>query len=98
MFGLVTASIVFGLASQDTAEQALAELGMRRAAVQRRRSTSVTRCTRTPRCSSAEPSDERDDAGVVRFHHWGLLDDERVVFEGRRTVLLKRRSHWVASS
>ncbi len=44
------------------------------------------------------PSDERDDAGIVRFHHWGLLDDERVVFEGSRTVLLKRRSHWVTSS
>ena len=27
VFGLVTASIVFGLASQDVAEQALAELG-----------------------------------------------------------------------
>ena len=39
------------------------------------------------------PSD-RPDAGVVRFKHWGMTHDDRLVFEGERTVLVKRRSHW----
>lgn len=94
VFGLLTASIVFGLASQDTAEQALAELGC--GALRFKEPvhvgdtlyayTEVLQCSESP---------DRDDAGVVRFRHWGLLDDEDVVFEGERTVLLKRRSHWV---
>jgi acyl dehydratase len=95
VFGLVTASIVFGLASQDTAEQALAELacgGLRFSGPVHVGDTLYS-YTEVLEC---RPSDERDDAGVVRFHHWGLLDDDRVVFEGRRTVLLKRRSHWSA--
>jgi itaconyl-CoA hydratase len=37
---------------------------------------------------------EQADAGVVRFKHWGVTHDDRVVFEGERTVLLKRREHW----
>ena len=37
---------------------------------------------------------EREDAGIVRFKHWGLKQDETVVFEGEREVLVKRRSHW----
>ena len=37
---------------------------------------------------------DQDDAGVVRFKHWGLKQDETVVFEGEREVLIKRRTHW----
>jgi acyl dehydratase len=97
VFGLVTASIVFGLASQDTAEQALAELGCGglRFSSPVHVGDTLYAYTEVLEC---RPSDERDDAGIARFHHWGLLDDERVVFEGGRTVLLKRRSHWVTSS
>ena len=43
---------------------------------------------------AADPSPDRDDAGVVRFKHWGVTHDDRVVFEGERIVLVKRRSHW----
>ena len=38
---------------------------------------------------------DRDDAGIVQFHHWGVNDKDQIVFEGDRRVLLKRRSHWV---
>ena len=41
---------------------------------------------------------ERDDAGIVRFKHWGLKQDDSVVFEGEREVLIKRRSHWAKES
>jgi acyl dehydratase len=86
---------VFGLSSQDTAEHALAELGCTglrfRAPVHHGDTlyayTEVT---------SVEPAD-RDDAGVVRFRHWGVNHAGTVVFEGARTVLIKRRSHWVST-
>lgn len=95
VFGLLTASLVFGLASQDTAEQALTELacgGLRFSGPVHVGDT-LYAYTEVLEC---RPSDDRDDAGIVRFQHWGLLDDDRVVFEGSRIVLLKRRSHWGA--
>jgi acyl dehydratase len=92
VFGLITASIVFGLSSQDTAEQALAELsctGLRfRSPVHH--GDTLYAYTEVLSTMAAE----RDDAGVVRFRHWGVLHDGRVVFEGVRSVLVKRRSHW----
>ncbi len=92
VFGLVTASMVFGLASQDVAEQALAELGCSalrfRAPVHQ--GDTLYACTKVLEMTAAE----RPDAGVVRFQHWGVTHDERLVFEGQRLVLLKRRSHW----
>lgn len=93
VFGLVTASLVFGLASQDTAEQALAEVGCAglRFSGPVHVGDTLYVYTEVVEC---RPSEERDDAGIVHFHHWGLLDDSDVVFEGHRTVLLKRRSHW----
>jgi len=42
--------------------------------------------------------DDRPDAGIVRFRHWGINQDDRPVFEGERTVLVKRRSHWMRTS
>ena len=93
VFGLVTASIVIGLATQDTAENALAELGLDglrfRAPVYH--GDSLYACTEVLEKRDAE----RDDAGVVRFKHWGLNQKAAIVFEGERTVLVKRRSHWI---
>ena len=96
VFGLVTASLVFGLASQDTAEQALAELGCSgiRFTGPVHVGDTLYAYTEVIDCRASE---QRGDAGIVEFHHWGLLDDERLVFEGTRSVLLKRRSHWVAA-
>jgi acyl dehydratase len=93
VFGLVTASMVIGLASQDTGENALAEMGLDnmrfRAPVHHGDTlyalTEVLDVTNAP---------EHEDAGLVRFKHWGMTHDDRLVFEGERTVLLKRRSHW----
>lgn len=93
VFGLVTASLVFGLASEDTAEHALAELGCSGLRFSGPVHVGDTLYAYTT-VVDCRPSEHRVDAGVVEFRHWGLLDDERVVFEGNRTVLLKRRSHW----
>jgi acyl dehydratase len=92
VFGLVTGSIVIGLATQDVAENALAELGL-----DGLRFTAPVFHGDTLWAYSEvlEKSDsERDDAGIVVFRHHGYNQDEVKVFEGERRVLLKRRSFW----
>ena len=93
VFGLLTASLVFGLAAPDTSEQAIAELGCTalrfRAPVHH--GDTVEAFTEV---LETTPSLDRDDAGVVRFKHWGRRHDNVIVFEGERTVLIKRKQHW----
>jgi len=91
-FGGVTLSLIIGLATQDTAENALAELGLDKI----RFSAPVFHGDTLYAFSevlASEPAD-RPDAGIVTFRHWGVNQDEKVVFEGERRVLIKRRSHW----
>ena len=92
VFGGVTAAMVIGLAMQDTGEQALTELGLTGI---RFRIPVHHGDTLYAFSTVLEKTDsDRDDAGVVRFHHRGLNQEGKVVFEGERTVLIKRRSHW----
>ncbi|WP_216892812.1 MaoC family dehydratase [Nocardia alni] len=92
VFGLITASLTLGLTSQDTAENALAEIGLDgirfRAGVFH--GDTIYAYTQV---LAVEPAD-RPDAGIVEFQHWGATADTRIVFECRRKVLIKRRSHW----
>ena len=92
-FGGVTISLVLGLAAQDTAENALAELSLDNI----RLSKPVFHGDTLYAYSQVVDKNdgERDDAGVVAFHHWGVNEKDQVVFEGDRRVLIKRRSHWV---
>ncbi len=92
VFGGVTAAMVVGLAMQDTGEQALAELSMTgvRFKVSVHHGDTLYAFTEV-----LEKRDtDRADAGIVRFAHRGLNQHGKVVFEGERTVLVKRRSHW----
>jgi len=92
VFGLVTGSIVVGLATQDTAENALAELGL-----DELRFTSPVFHGDTLYAASEVVETggaDREDAGIVVFRHHGYNQDGKKVFEGKRRVLLKRRSHW----
>jgi itaconyl-CoA hydratase len=87
-FGGVVASVVYGLASQDTAEQAIQELGCD--------SIRFPRPTRTGDTLRAESevldTQARDPAsGEVRFRHRGINQDGTVVCEIERRVLLRRR-------
>jgi len=91
-FGGVTLSLIIGLAAQDTAENALAELSLDNI----RFSAPVFHGDTLYAFSevlASGPAD-RPDAGIVTFRHWGVNQDEKVVFEGERRVLIKRRSHW----
>lgn len=91
-FGGVNFSMVLGLAAQDCIENALAELGLDNI----RLSRAVTHGDTLYACSEVlEKRDaDRDDAGIVRFRHYGFNQDDEQVAEVERTVLLKRRSHW----
>jgi len=89
VFGGITASIVIGLAAQDTAEHTRRELGMD----QVRFLAPVFHGDTLYAYSEvivAEDSDE-PDAGRVTFRHYGVNQRDQVVFEGDRTLLVARR-------
>lgn len=92
VFGGVTAAMVIGLAMQDTGEQALAELGLSgiRFRVPVHHGDTLYAFSEVLETRDSD----RADAGVVRFGHRGVNQEGKVVFEGERTVLIKRRSHW----
>ena len=91
-FGGVNIAMFIGLASQDTAENAITELGMDKIRLQGPvfHGDTLTAYTEVLEVKPAE----REDAGIVRFKHYGTKQDGSLVFEGERTVLVKRRSHW----
>ena len=91
-FGGVTASLIVGMASQDTSENSLAELGLTgiRFVVPVFHGDTLYAYTEV----LAKNDAGRDDAGEVVFRHWGVNQDDKVVFEGERRVLVKKRSHW----
>ncbi|WP_037064218.1 MaoC family dehydratase [Pseudonocardia acaciae] len=92
VFGGVTASLVIGLASQDTGENALAELGMTEVRFRKPVFHGDTLYATTEVLATSDA--DRPDAGVVTFAHTGHNQNDEVVFTARRTVLLKRASHW----
>ena len=93
-FGGVTASLIVGMASQDTSENSLAELGMTNIRFKVPVFHGDTLYAYTEVLAKTEVG--RGDAGEVLFHHWGVNQDDKVVFEGDRRVLVKKRSHWGA--
>ncbi len=92
VFGLITGSMVIGLTTQDTAENALAELSLDALRFTRPVHPGDTLTAYTEVLEVRES--DREDAGIVRFKHWGVNQDDQIVFEGEREVLQKRRSHW----
>jgi itaconyl-CoA hydratase len=89
VFGLVTGSVVIGLATQDTAEHAVAEVGLDGMRFTAPVHHGDTLYAATEVLETAEA--ERPDAGLVRFRHWGVNQRDEVVFEAERTVLVRRR-------
>jgi acyl dehydratase len=91
-FGGVNFSLVLGLSSQDCCENALAELGLDNI----RLSRPVTHGDTLYAYSEVlETQDgDQEDAGVVRFRHFGFNQRDEQVVQLERTALLKRRSHW----
>ncbi len=92
-FGGVTIALIIGLAAQDTAENALAELSLDKIRLTHPVFHGDTLYAYSKVVDKHDA--ERDDAGIVEFHHWGVNQDDEIVFEGDRRVLIKRRSHWM---
>jgi acyl dehydratase len=88
-FGGVTASIVIGLASEDTAENAIAELGMDKLRLRTPVVEGDTLYVVTETLDVAAA--DRPDAGVVRFRHVGINQKDEFVCEIERRVLIRRR-------
>ncbi len=95
VFGLVTGSIIIGLATQDVAENALRELGLD----ELRFTAPVFHGDTLYAYSEVLETAESDvpEAGIVVFRHHGYKQDETKVFEGIRRVLIKKRPHQVGS-
>ncbi|HEY5678460.1 MAG TPA: MaoC family dehydratase [Pseudomonadales bacterium] len=93
-FGGVTIAMVIGLTMQDTGENALRELKLDKIRLKAPVFHGDTLYAYTEVLETAEA--DREDAGIVTFRHWGTNQDDKVVFEGERTVMLKRKSHYGA--
>ncbi len=86
--------MVIGLTMQDTGENALRELKLDKIRLKAPVFHGDTLYAYTEVLDTAGA--DRDDAGVVTFKHWGTNQHDKVVFEGERTVLIKRKSHYGA--
>lgn len=91
-YGGVNFSIVLGLASQDTIENALAEIGLDNIKL-RALVTHGDTLYAYSRVLEKRDSD-REDAGIVVFQHWGVNQRDEIVAEIQRTALIKRKSYW----
>jgi len=91
-YGGVNFSLVLGLSSQDTVENALAEVGLNNIKLKNPVFHGDTIYAYS-RVLEKRDSD-RDDAGIVVFQHWGINQDDKLIAEIERTALIKRRSHW----
>ena len=91
-FGGVTISMCIGLAAEDTAENALMELGMDKIRLKAPVHHGDTLYAFTEVLEKTDA--DRTDAGIVRFKHFGINQRDKLVYEGERTVLMKRRSAW----
>ena len=93
VYGGVVLSFVVGLASEDTSENAIAELEMDNG---KHTNPVFHGDTLYAESTVMEKRDaDRADAGVVKFRLVGKKPDGTVVVEIDRTVLVKRKSHYL---
>jgi itaconyl-CoA hydratase len=95
VFGGVTASIVIGLAMQDTGENAIQELGLDKVRFRvpvLHGDTLYAFSEVLGKDDSPEVLHGHKDVGAVHFRHWGINQRGETVFEGVRRVLVKKRS------
>ena len=88
-FGGVTIAMVIGMAMQDTGENAVAELGLDKIRLKApvfHGDTLYAYSEVLEKRRSDQPN-----AGVVVFKHYGVNQKDQVVFEGERTLLVKKK-------
>ncbi len=93
VYGGVVLAFTVGLASEDTSENAIAEVEMDNG---RHTNPVFHGDTIYARSTVLEKRDsDRADAGLVKFKLEGFKPDGTVVVEIDRTVLIKRKSHYL---
>ena len=92
VFGGITISLVIGLSSQETATNSLAELGMDKLRLKKPVLHGDTLYAITEVLETSPSA--REDAGIVRLRHIGVNEKDEIVFEGERSVLMKRCAFW----
>jgi itaconyl-CoA hydratase len=93
VYGGVNFSLVMGLAGQDTGEQVLEECGLDKIRLKHPVLHGDTLYAFTEVLEKRDA--DRPDAGIIRFRHYGINQDDKLIFEGERTALIKRRSAWI---
>ena len=88
-FGGVTISMIVGLAMQDTGENALEELALDKIRLRAPVFHGDTLYAYSEVLEKQES--DREDAGIVTFKHYGVNQKDKLVFEGERTVLIRKR-------
>ena len=91
VYGGINFSLVIGLAAQDTGEQVIEELGMDKIRLRTPVHHGDTLYAFTEVLEKQDT--EQDIAGIIRFKHFGINQHDKLVFEGERTVLIKKRGH-----
>ncbi len=89
VFGGVTISLVIGLSYQDTGEQVIRELSMDNIKLTGPVVHGNTLYAYTEVLSKAVTA---DDAGIVTFRHYGVDQDQNLVFQGDRTALIRKKN------
>jgi acyl dehydratase len=95
VFGGVTASLVIGLAMQDTGEQAVEEAGLDKVRFRVPVMHGDTLYAFTEvlgKNDSDEVCRGHQDVGEIHFKHYGVNQRGETVFEGERKVLIKKRA------
>ena len=87
-FGGVTIAMIIGMSMQDTAENAVRELGMNKI---RLKASVFHGDSLTAYTEVIDKEDQDSKAGVVHFRHWGINQNDDIVFEGERRTLIKKR-------
>jgi itaconyl-CoA hydratase len=90
VYGGISFSMVIGLAAQDTGEQVLEERGMDKIRLRAPVHHGDTLYAFTEVLEKTDSN--RSDAGIVRFRHYGINQHDKLVYEGERTVLMRRRT------
>lgn len=92
-YGGVNFSLILGLSSQDCCENALADLGLDKIRLSKPVMHGDTLYAYSEVLEKRDS--EQEDAGIVRFLHYGFNQREEQVLQLERTALLKRKSHWL---
>ena len=88
-FGGVTIAMVIGMAMQDTGENAVAELGLDKIRLKAPVFHGDTLYAYSEVLEKRQG--DQPNAGVVVFKHYGVNQKDQVVFEGERTLLVKKK-------